>query len=56
MPEIRSAAFAAQYVEANDHARLSSGYAGGSTTIGKEKRNGLLRLTTEAQWRRQMGG
>eukprot|EP01051_Picozoa_sp_SAG22_P026360 SAG22_NODE_8277_length_668_cov_0.896309_2_plen_55_part_01 len=32
------------------------GYGGGSTTIGKEKRNGLLRLTTEAQWKRQMGG
>ena len=32
------------------------GYSGGSTTIGKEKKRGLLRRTSEQQWRRQMGG
>lgn len=32
------------------------GYSGGSTTIGKEKKRGLLRRTSEQQWKRQMGG
>jgi hypothetical protein len=31
-------------------------YSGGSTTIGKEKKRGLLRRTSEAQWKKQMGG
>ena len=31
------------------------GYSGGSTTISKEKKRGLLRRTSEQQWRRQMG-
>ncbi len=32
------------------------GYGAGSTTIGKEKKRGLLRKTSEQQWKRQMGG
>lgn len=32
------------------------GYSGGSTTIGTEKKRGLLRKTSEQQWKRQMGG
>ena len=30
------------------------GYGGSSSTIGEEKRTGLLRPTSEAEWRRQM--
>jgi len=37
-------------------AHMQHGYSGGSTTIKKEKRNGLLRLTSEQQWKWQMGG
>ena len=32
------------------------GYSGGSTTIGREKKRGLLRKTSEQMWKRQMGG